>query len=200
LTPGSTLEDVLEAVLRHTSHGRGRLIELVIDLAPLSIGEGIVRKAASDLGLWNDESNKSTTPLIPDSSDYCLLRDRWIKRVETMFNAEDNLQAEPALCSVLYRIGQLTEDFKLPRAIGKRFVETGNVLQFLRCTQLVGSFGPHFGNLDIVWDGEELLSLLIQDGANEAQYKKAIDTLQDDRIRDYFKRRTEKPTKKWPPD
>jgi hypothetical protein len=193
-------EDVLEAVLRNTAHGRGRLIELVIDLAPLSIGEGIVRKAASDLGLWNDESNNSTAQLIPDSSEYYLLRDRWIKRVETMFNSGANLQAEPALCSVLYRIGQLSEDFKLSRAIGKKYVEAGNLHQFLMCTRLAGSFGPHYGNLDIVWDGEELLSLLTQDSMNQDQYKRAIDTLQDDRIRDYFKRRTDKPTKRWPPD
>jgi hypothetical protein len=70
----------------------------------------------------------------------------------------------------------------------------------MRSTQLAGEFQVTYGQLDIVWDGEELLQIIKREPTNEERYAKAIGLLQSSQAKDYFTRRTTRPTEKWPPD
>jgi len=91
-------------------------------------------------------------------------------------------------------------DYEMARAIGKKLVEGGDLRRFMRSTQLSGNFEVTYGHLDIVWDGEQLLKMLEGDPKYSERYQKAIGLLRNEQTRDYFNRRSTKPTTKWPPE
>ncbi|HEY3076749.1 MAG TPA: hypothetical protein VGJ74_16370, partial [Burkholderiales bacterium] len=110
-----------------------------------------------------------------------------------------DLTREPGIYVVAYRLGQLGGDYSLSREIARRLVKNGDLKRLLRSTQLAGEFQVTYGHLDIIWDGDELAKIIENEGLGE-RYKRAIGLLRSKESRDYFKRRSAKPTEKWPPD
>ena len=196
--------DVLEALLRGGNRSdRGQLVTRVIDIAPLSVSQAVMTKVAANLGLWGrDTAESEGDRLIEDQAAYNALLAKWIERVQALFHSGADLRGEPVIYAVLYRLGQLGGDYALARQIAKRLAEGGDLRRLMRSTQLSGDFEVTYGHLDIVWDGEELLRVIERDTDPKSveRYKRAVKLLKSDEAKDYFKRRTTKPTTKWPPD
>jgi len=195
--------DVIEQTVRRSLGARKDLVELIVDNAPISISQALITESASNLGLFPVGDSREVSlgeRLIPDLLTYKELLSRWIKRVEALFNSGHNFRKEPAVYVVLYRLGQLGSDYEVARAIGKSVVESGDLRRFMRSTQLAGEFNVTYGHLDIVWDSEQLLEIIERDTKNTERYQKAIKLLRSEEACDYFKRRSTKPTMKWPPE
>jgi hypothetical protein len=190
----------IEAVLRRVAIGREQLAERVIDIAPLSVTQAFFVQAAKDLGEWPRSHEESESQrLIPDKAAFRRLISRWVTRVDRLFQAQADLKAEPLIYAALHRVGQLGGDYTLPRAITKTLVEGGDVLRFLRSTQLLGEGQLTYGNLDLVWSLPDLVGLLTRDSASADRYKEALQLLARDDVKDYFERRSTSPTTVWPP-
>ena len=182
---------------------RKAIIEQVIDVAPISISQALMTKAAIDLGLFSSGGGVEEPEderLIADVTEYQELVGRWVKRVEASSASAEYLRKEPAIYAALYRLGQLGGDYGAAREIAKRLVEGGDLRRFMRSTQLSGDTTLTYGNLDIVWDGEELVQIITSDSKSEQRYQKALALLQSKEAQDYFKRRSTKPTLNWPPN
>ena len=195
--------DVVEVVVRRSTDSRKGLVDLVIDVAPISISQSLISKAASDLGIWplgGSREVSSREQLVSDLPIYEELLGRWIKRVQSLFSSDEDFRKEPAIYAVLYRLGQLGGDYGVARAIAKKLVESGDIRRFMRATQLAGEFNVSYRNLDIVWNGEHLLKIIEGVPKDSKRYEKAMNLLRSDEARGYFKRRSTRPTTKWPPE
>jgi len=193
--------DVIEQLVRSGPVVQTKgLMERIIDAAPVSTSQRLISQAASDLGLWSDNGARIEERLVQELHVYQALLARWMDRVESLYRSGIDLQKEPAIYVVLFRLGQLGGDYALAREIGRKLVQGGDLDRFLQSTGLADGFDVTLGRLDIVWDGSQLLEIVERDPKNIERYKKAIDLLRSDQLRDYFIRRSTKPTTKWPPD
>jgi hypothetical protein len=145
--------------------------------------------------LFSDNGEASEDQrLLPDLPTYKAILPRWISHVEAAFSSGSDLHREPAIYAVLYRLGQLGHDYAMARTIGKSLVEGGDLDRFMHSTHLAGNFSVAYGNLDIVWNDEELLEIIERDPNNQDRYKKATDLLRSEKAREYFEQRSTKPT------
>jgi hypothetical protein len=195
--------ELIEAIIRKEHASRASLVSMVIDEAPISISQAVLAEAARDLGLWppgvaQPAALSEDALLAP--GDYMPLMNHWLMRMASVSNNVDVLRNEPSVFAALHRWGQLSGDYTAARAAARRLVRDGHDLsRFLKSTNLLGDHPVTYGHLDIVWDREDLLSVIQDESSTTIDLKKALDILNSDECKDYFARRTSKPTLNWPP-
>lgn len=186
--------DVVEQELRLNKEHIERDSQLVIEEAPLSISEHILITIASELGEWKVDVSRCVTTdkqLISDVHVYKRLLKKWLARLRK--TRASSFALEPEAAAVLFRWGQLSEDYSGARKMVKDLTKSFDFLpKLMSATQLDGRVRTALGSLDLIWDRQGLIDI-INASSMAKNYEQAVALLETAEVRNYFSLRTTAP-------
>lgn len=187
--------DVIEDELRLNCPDIETQVAKIVADAPLSISEHILISIACDLGEWKIDPSRRVNPnkqLLPDLDAYKRLLALWLSRLDGANASSFALEPEPA--AVLFRWMQLSDDCTGARKMAESLTKNFEFLpKLMNATQLDGRVRPTLGNLDLIWDRQELIDL-IRSSSLKQDYAQALSLLDSDEVRNYFSTRGSTPT------
>lgn len=152
---------------------------LIVSGCPLSIAHDVVLRVAEEQGKWSVRRNACLPRdkrLISDESKANEAIDIWLKRVETATKTQEFL-FEPRIHAILFRWAQLGPGFKPIHEEVKRLCNMPGGLAVFVAPYIRDTHPKDLGEFSLVWDADELASLVEGDSelvGNTVDYCRAL--------------------------
>ncbi|MDP2246831.1 MAG: hypothetical protein Q8J65_01770, partial [Nitrosomonadales bacterium] len=168
---------------------KNNLFIKLIERSPLSISEGILRYAISDLGLWGRNGEReSENPIIADKETVIDGKNYWVSRISEEIKQPDFLNNISA-SSLVWCWWHLAENKTAVVDTLKAFF-VNDATTALAAKRFLDRNGfPHFEDFILIWNLTELKEILLKDPRLASEYNVFIKQLSQPDLLEWFNQR-----------
>jgi hypothetical protein len=175
-------------ILERAQKDKLKVFQSIVSGCPLSIAHDLVLRVAEEQGTWRVSRDGRLPPdkrLISDESKVNEAIDNWLKRVERAVQTQEFL-FEPRVRAILFRWAQLGPGLKPIQEEVKRLCNIPGGLSVFVAPYIRNMHPNDLGEFDLIWDADELASLIEHDSTLVGNTTNFCQELRSDQVKKHL--------------